>query len=514
MWIPQAAVIAHVLATFLIGGAVDPVGAGVAVFALGLMRALLNLAGQRALVRAADLEIGFLRRRIARQEAATLIPSRIGGAGALAALSTEKLELLRPFLLRYTPARHRVALVPVIILAIAAWYSWAVAVVLLIAGPLIPVFMALVGWAAQDASARQMEEVGSLTDILTDRLAALSDLRLIGAGAALGTGFADATEKLRARTMAVLRIAFLSSTVLELFAALGVAMVAVWVGFSLLGEITWGTWGTPITPFGGIFLLLLVPEFFQPLRDLAAAWHDKSAAEAVRAETETWDNDARENLTGSGSPARALPFTGLATEGLMLHRSGDRLKFPDLQVAPGESIALTGPSGAGKTTLLRLLAGLDRPTGGRLLLGDTQLAETTADQWRASIGWMPQMPRFLARSLRHNITFGPPLDPSLTDLAQLSPVQSSLPRGDPTQLGETGAGLSGGEARRVMLARALHHRPAVLLVDEPTADLDAVTARDIIAGLLGHVVHGGTLIAATHDPNLIRALSREIRLGE
>merc|ERR1711969_322647 len=128
------------------------------------------------------------------------------------------------------------------------------------AGPLIPVFMALVGWAAKEASARQMVEIGDLSDLLVDRLSALADLRLVGAGGPVVSGFAASSEGLRARTMAVLRIAFLSSTVLELFAALGVAMVAVWTGFHLLGVIGWGTWGGALSPAAGIWLLLLAPE--------------------------------------------------------------------------------------------------------------------------------------------------------------------------------------------------------------------------------------------------------------
>jgi len=512
VWLAQAWIIATVLSGLLTGEAPYLWSFAASFLGLGVVRAVLNRQAQAALSRAADVQIRELRQEIIAAESATDLASRFGGAGSLAALASEKLDALRPFLLRYKPARLRVMVVPLIILMITAWVSWAAAVVLVLAGPLIPVFMALVGWAARDASARQMVEIGSLNDLLADRLAALADLTLIGAGPQVIDGFATASDRLRDQTMAVLRIAFLSSTVLELFSALGVAMIAVWVGFALLGEITWGSWGTPLTPFAGVYLLLLAPEFFQPLRDLAAAWHDKSAADAVQEDMASWRDDARRNMLGTGGSAPALAFERLAVRGVQVDHADRTLRFPDLDIRPGDSLAITGPSGVGKTTLLRALAGLEQPTRGEVLLNDMALSDARADAWRASLGWMPQTPRFLGRSLRHNIGFGAALDDRVLQAAHLSPVMSGLPAKDLTKLGETGAGLSGGEARRVMLARALHRNPAVLLADEPTADLDAETARDIIDALLAYVAQGGTLITTTHDPRLIGRMERVVSL--
>lgn len=512
IWLAQAWVIATVLADLLSGTAPQVWLSALSFLGLGVLRALLNLRAQAALSHAAEAEIQRWRLDIAATEAATADVSRFGGAGSIAALATEKLEALRPFLLRYKPARMRVMVVPLIILAITAWHSWAAAVVLLAAGPLIPVFMALVGWAAKDASAQQMVEIGSLNDLLADRLAALADLKLVGAGPQVIDGFATASDTLRHKTMAVLRIAFLSSTVLELFSALGVAMIAVWVGFALLGEIAWGTWGSPLTPFAGIYLLLLVPDFFQPLRDLAAAWHDKSAADAVKEDMAAWQDEARPKMLGAGAASPAMAFASLVLSGVEVEHADQTLRFPDLEIRPGDSLAIQGPSGVGKTTLLRVIAGLERPSHGAVLLNGAPLSDTQADAWRASLGWMPQTPRFLGRSLRHNIGFGAPLDKSILHRARVSHVLDTLPLNDLTQLGESGAGLSGGEARRVMLARALHRNPSVLLADEPTADLDAETAQDIIDGLLAYVADGGTLITTTHDPRLIDQMHRVMTL--
>lgn len=512
VWLAQAWVLANVLAALLSGTAIDVWLASFLFLGLGIARALLNQQAQADLSRAAEKHIQELRQAIIAAETETDEVSRFGGAGSIAALATEKLDALRPFLLRYTPARLRVMTVPLSILAITAWHSWAAAVVLLAAGPLIPVFMALVGWAAKEASARQMVEIGSLNDLLADRLAALADLTLIGAGPQVIDGFATASDTLRHKTMAVLRIAFLSSTVLELFSALGVAMIAVWVGFALLGEISWGTWGAPLTPFAGIYLLLLAPDFFQPLRDLAAAWHDKSTADAVQEDMASWRAENRRKMLGQGAQAPAVAFQSLRLRDVEVDHTDRRLCFPDLDILPGDSFAISGPSGVGKTTLLRVLAGLEQPTRGAVLLNDAPLTDTKADTWRAAVGWMPQTPRFLGRSLRYNIGFGTPLDEETLSLARVTPVVASLPNKDLTQLGETGAGLSGGEARRVMLARALNRAPAVLLADEPTADLDADTAHDIIDALLAYVAGGGTLITTTHDPRLMERMPNVIRL--
>ena len=513
-WLVQAWAIAWVLSSLLMEAQVTVWAMALGFLGVSVFRATLGHFSQTYLSVAAETDIKSLRAEVMTGETTTADPSRISGAGAIAALTTEKLEALRPYLLRYKPARARVMIIPPVILLITAWYSWAAAIVLLAAGPLIPVFMALVGWAAKEASARQMVEIGSLNDLLADRLAALSDLKLIGAGPQVIDGFGVASDGLRERTMAVLRVAFLSSTVLELFSALGVAMIAVWVGFALLGEIAWGTWGAPLTPFSGIFLLLLAPDFFQPLRDLAAAWHDKSSADAVLDEMDTWRADTRKPLLGTGAASTPVTFGGLAAKSLTVVHDDRRIAYPDFVIDPGESVAVTGQSGAGKTTLLRLLAGLERPTSGHVVINGSSLSSETADGWRAAIGWMPQTPRFLGQSLRHNIGFGQAIDEDVLDVTRVTSIVATLPAGKQTLLGETGAGLSGGEARRVMLARALNGHPAIVLADEPTADLDADTAQDIIDGLLAYVSSGGTLIAATHDPRLIARLQRHITLGD
>ena len=511
-WIGQATVVAHALGALLQDMPVQPILSATLFALLGVVRAALTYRAESLAQDAADTVIRQARAMIVRAEAARTNDNPFGGAGAIAALASEKLELLGPFLTRYGLARARVTVLPLVILVLAFWQSWAVGVIFLVAGPLIPVFMALIGLAAKEASARQMTEIGTLNDFLVERLSALVDIRLLGAGDGVSAGFAAQAGDLRARTMAVLRVAFLSSTVLELFAAIGVAMVAVYVGFSLLGALSFGTWGAPLSPEAGIFLLLLAPEFFQPLRDLAAAWHDKAAADAVLEEVATFSADTGTPLPGRG--ARARPLQGPAAVSLRGCRLPTGHLLPQITIQPGERIAIVGPSGSGKTSVLRLVAGLTLPGQGEVRVAEQPLSHANADAWRARLGWMPQAPHFLTGSLRANLTLGRQgdLDHAL-GTAAATDVVKTLPRGLTTRLGETGGGLSGGEARRMTLARAILCAPDLILADEPTADLDPATAQLVAEGLLAEAARGATLIVATHDPALAARMDRVIDLG-
>jgi ATP-binding cassette subfamily C protein CydD len=468
----------------------------------------LDLAADRILARERAALLASQDRLAPRAERAT--------SAATAAMLTDKLPLLRPAIVRHRPAALRAAILPLVYLALALPFSWAVALILAVAGPLIPVFMALVGLAAREASERQMDEIGSLSGLLGERLSALTDIRLLDARRRMGAEFADRAEALRARTMAVLRVAFLSSTVLEFFSALGVAMVAVYVGFALLGEIPFGAWATPLTLSEGIFLLMLAPEFFQPLRDLAAAWHDKAGALAVSRDLVETEAEGQAEILGTGGAADVRTGApSLTSTGLRL----GALRFPDLTLRPSEAIALTGPSGSGKSTLLSLIGGLETPDAGRITLDGATLSADTADAWRARIAWVPQAAQMLAGPLRSTLALGRATAPTeaelraALDLASAGDIVARLPGGLDTELGETGGGVSGGEARRLMFARAALSGRPVLLADEPTADLDAATAAEIVAALLALRARGMTVIVATHDATLAAAMDRRVVLS-
>ncbi|MBX5247929.1 ATP-binding cassette domain-containing protein, partial [Rhizobium sp. NLR3b] len=325
-------------------------------------------------------------------------------------------------------------------------------------------------------------------------------------------------ESLRARTMSVLKIAFLSSAVLELLAALGVAMVAVYVGFSLLGEIRFGTWTGRLDLTEGLFMLLLAPAFFEPLRELSAVWHDRAAGEAA---LKGLDALAAEGLSirGLAEPA-ALASTeapGIRLENLAFGYGADEPLILDrfnLDIAAGEHLALLGASGSGKSTLLSLIAGMAPCVGGRIVIGGIELGDDTVATLRGAMAWIGQKPHIFAGTIAGNIALGRP-GISRGDVADALAAASLGKVADAyggQPLGEGGIGLSGGEALRLAIARAACNPDLkIILADEPTAHLDADTAADVTETLLA-LARGRTLIVATHDPLLAARMHRAIRI--
>jgi len=523
LWVPQAALLALTVARLAEGGGLgQALPAAALILLAGLLRAALEAAGARLAFRAGRAALSSLRLAAAAALAARspLDVARPPSGEAAAALG-EQADAVLPYLVRYRPARQRAALVPPLLLLAVATQSWMAALILLVAAPLIPLFMALIGLRAQEASARQMLEIGGTNAFLLDRLRGLATIRAFDAVEVTATRLRAAAEALRARSMAVLRIAFLSSAVLELFAALGVAMLAVYIGFTLLGQIGFGAWGGGIGLAGGLFMLLLAPAFFEPLRDLAAAWHDRAAGEAALDALARLAGSGEQLLPGAGDdPSRGPPGGPSAgpptvvVQGLAFAYPGAAqpvLDGFDLGVAAGERVALFGPSGGGKTTLLALVAGLAAPQAGTIAVGGEALTGGNAAALRTGMAWIGQRPHLFAGSLRANVLLGRDgLAPAAADavLARLLPGRDRR-----RQVGEGGAGLSGGEALRLALARAaVDPRATLLLADEPTAHLDAQTAADVTAALLD-VARGRTLIVATHDPLLAARLDRVVLIG-
>lgn len=282
-WVPQAGLLAVAVGHIVDGGGLrEMFWPALGILVLGLARSCLDAAGGRLAFHVARAELSR-RRRIAAAVLSSSSPIDRGRpvSGKAASVLGEQAELIMPYLSRFQPARIKASLVPLVILVCVLPVSWIAALVLLFAAPLIPIFMALIGWRAQAASERQLVATGGLNGFLLDRLRGLATIRALGAVDATALRLRQEAESLRKRTMAVLKIAFLSSAVLELFAALGVAMIAVYVGFSLLGEIRFGTWAGRLDLTEGLFILLLAPAFFEPLRELSAVWHDRAAGDAA-----------------------------------------------------------------------------------------------------------------------------------------------------------------------------------------------------------------------------------------
>lgn len=524
LWLPQAALLAWAVQGLSRAESIFPVlQPALGIFALGVLRALLDAWGTRTLFGKARAHLSTLRAQAAAGLASgSPLDCRRPASGAAASVIAEQAEALMPYFVRYQPVRLRVVLVPLVILVVVASLSWVAALVLLVAAPLIPVFMALVGWRARAASEAQMVEMGGMNAFLLDRLRGLSTLRALGAVDLTAQRLGDAAQSLRRRTMAVLRIAFLSSAVLELFSALGVAMVAAYVGFHLLGTLSFGTWGAPLSLGQGLFVLLLAPAFFEPLRELSAVWHDRAAGEAaLQALTALGHGTVR--LPGAAVADRRTPLPHSSPSVVVRHlhftHVGEAPLFVDFQlrVAPGEHIALMCDSGAGKTALLSLLAGLLPADSGDIVIGGTVLTDRSVGALRQRIGWMGQRPHVFAGSVQGNVGLGR----GGVDAAQIEAALDFAGLGDVAQarlgvaLGEAGGGLSGGEAVRLALARVVVNANAdLLLVDEPTAHLDTETALRVTDALMAlALARGKTLIVATHDPVLAARLDRVVSLG-
>lgn len=423
----------------------------------------------------------------------------------------EQVEALDGYFARYLPQQWLALLVPLSILAVVFWLDWLAALFLLIAAPLIPTFMALIGMSAERLSQQHVLEAGRLAGHFLDRVRSLTSLQLFGQVERASADVTRAAESYRAVTMRTLRVAFLSSAVLEFFASVAIAVVAMYIGFGLLGYIKFGP-SPQLTLFSGLFILLLAPEFFQPLRNLAQHYHDRAAALG-----------AADALTGlspavnSEQPHRRIVSLNPRTDRLIVDQlkiaysgRGTALEDVSFSIGRGEVVALIGPSGSGKSTLLSCLAGFIQPQAGHVaLFGQAPGAEPVA--------WLGQKPFLIKGSWADNLRLiAPdaevPAMHAALEAAGLKDVLAALPHGLDTPLGEGGRGLSGGQAQRLALARVWLIDAELVLLDEPTASLDPDSEAEVIEALLTLARSGRTILIATHHPAIVAMANRTLRL--
>lgn len=520
VWIGQAAMLAIGVGAISQGGGVTDVAIPAAVVAgLGVLRAALDAVGGRLAFRAARRELSMYR-SAATAALARRSPLDSGrpASGLAASVLGEQAESVVPYLARFRPARLKASVVPLVMFVCILPISWVAALVLALCAPLIPIFMALIGWRAQAASEKQLAETGGINAFLLDRLRGLATIRALDAVDATALRLRADAESLRVRTMAVLKIAFLSSAALEFFAALGVAATAVYVGFSLLGSIDIGTWEGRLTLTQGLFILLLAPAFFEPLRELSAVWHDRANGEAALAALKDLASSQQTILGGSDAkPSASVGRASVEIEGLVFRHGPEReavVDHFDLSIAPGEHVALWGASGSGKTTILSLIAGLARHEAGVIRIGGMPLRDDTADELRCRMAWIGQSPHVFAGSVMRNVGLGRAGIDRETVAGVLGGVALAqvFTAERVAAVGEGGLGLSGGEALRLALARMMVDEQAdIILADEPTAHLDAQTAAAVTDALLA-LAKGRILIVATHDPVLAGRLDRIVHL--
>ncbi|WP_280904226.1 thiol reductant ABC exporter subunit CydD [Streptomyces sp. MAA16] len=472
-------------------------------------RALVSWLTELAAHRASAAVKSELRGRLL-ERAVQLGPGWLSGqrTGSLVALATRGIDALDDYFSRYLPQLGLAVVVPVAVLARIVTEDWVSAAIIVGTLPLIPVFMVLIGWATQSRMDRQWRLLSRLSGHFLDVVAGLPTLKVFGRAKAQADSIRRITGEYRQATMRTLRIAFISSFALELLATLSVALVAVTIGMRLVhGDMDL---------YIGLLVLVLAPEAYLPLRQVGAQYH--AAAEGLAAAEEVFAVlETPVPVSGTAPvPAGALAFEGVSVR--YPGRARDAVADVSFTVAPGETVALVGPSGVGKSTLLNVLLGFVRPTEGRVSAGGTDLADIDLEQWRSRIAWVPQRPQLFAGSIADNVRLARPdaddtaLRRALMDAGAVEFVDA-LPEGARTVLGEDGAGLSAGQRQRLALARAFLADRPVLLLDEPTAALDGATEAEVVAAVR-RLTEGRTVLLVVHRPALLSAADRVVRLAE
>ena len=422
-------------------------------------------------------------------------------AGSWASIMLEQVENLHNFYARFLPQQSLSAIVPVVILIAVFPLNWAAGLILMITAPLVPLFMIIVGIAAADNSQKNMDTLSRLSAQFLDRLRGLETLRLFNRTSEQTEHIENATEDFRETTMDVLKLAFLSSAVLEFFTSISIALMAVYFGFSYLGQIEFGTYNAPLTLFTGFFCLILAPEFYQPLRDLGAYYHDRAAgigaADAIVNFLESDYLTVHQNeKTISLESAVEISAENL----VVLSTQGSALTKPlNFQIPANHNVALVGQSGAGKTSLMNVILGF-LPYEGSLKINGQELRESNLADWRKHIAWVGQNPLLLQGTIKENLLLG---DVQANDEEINQALMCSQAKEFTDKLGlhheikDGGLGVSVGQAQRLAIARALLRKGDLLLLDEPTASLDA-QSENLVLHALNEASQHQTTLMITH----------------
>ena len=481
-----------------------------------LLRPLLHFCKDQLALDAGLQVAGILRKTLVEKLAQVgAARDQYGSDGGLASMVIEQCDALTGYVSRFYLQRVIVVTTPIMLLVAAATQSWIATLILLLTAPLVPVFMVLIGHATARKSRQQFAAMAQLSGRFLDWLRGTATLQRLDAVGHASQDIDASAEAYRMRTMSVLKIAFLNTAALELLAALSIALLAVYLGFGLIGILPWQKNTVPVPYQSALFLLLLAPEFYAPLRQLGADYHVKAQAEGAIAELSPLLAFA------SAEKTKANPFVLTAAPAIdadniwVNHQQRTRLAPLSFAIASGERLAIVGQSGSGKSTLLQIFLGFCAYQGD-IFIDNQNFNTINSTQFRHQIAYLSQQTMLLPMSIADNLRLPNPTasdDKLWQILAQvgLKPLIKALPNQLDTQLGERGSGLSGGQQRRLAIAQLLLQDAQLWLLDEPTEHLDSETAAEI-NGLLQQVTRGKTVLWVTHDATNLPWLDRQISL--
>lgn len=429
----------------------------------------------------------------------------------------ERIDQVQDFYSHYLPQLRMMSTLPLLIGAVTFIFNWAVGMIFLITAPLVPIFMILVGNKAAESNRKNFVLLSRLSNHFLDRLRGLSTLRLLNRSKEERAYVAKAANGFRIQTMRVLRLAFLSSAVLEFFASISIALTAVYLGMSYLGYLTFGDWGRPLTLFTGFFLLLLAPEFYQSLRDLGTHYHARAQAIGACDTVMTFLDSPDTALATGNQTITDTKHIAISCENLTVKSPEGSVLLNNLsfEVKPGEHLAIAGASGAGKSTLLKTLLGF-LPYEGSIKVNNQELRDLNKTEYHQHIAWLSQNPMLVYGSATDNVRLGlttlsdENIDSAL-EQAYATEFIEHLPEGKSTLLGEGSSRLSVGQAQRIALARALIRKGNLVVLDEPTASLDK-HSEQLINQRLSNYTKERTVIVATHRLNQLDVADRILLL--
>ena len=408
------------------------------------------------------------------------------------------LDALVDYFAGYLPALLATMIVTPVVVVVIAWVDFTSAIIVLVTIPLIPVFMILIGLVTRDRTDRKLESMSALTAQLMDLLTGLPTLRALGRAQAPAARVEKLGQNLRTSTMSALRVAFLSGTALELIATLSVALVAVSIGLRLVfGEMSL---------YAGVLALILAPEAYLPLRQVGAQFHNSedgmTASREVLEFIEAPDDGDPADATPGGAPVDVAGAT-IALTGVGVHgRDGWAPRSLTAQLRPGRVTVLTGPNGSGKSSVVSVILALLSPDAGEVTVAGVPLERVDVDAYRSQTAWLPQHPVVIPGTVRQNLDMFGVRDPEALAAASrasgFDEVLAELPDGLDTVLGSGGAGMSAGQRQRLALTRVLASPAPLLLLDEPTAHLDADSEDRVLAAIGERARAGATVLMVAH----------------